>query len=333
MFADALQHERNVSPHTLRAYVNDIVEFLIFLDEITKQPAQVTITDLRHYFAVRTGAGHNNKTTGRYETNAQSTGPKRTRADLTDRRKLSARSQARKLAALRTFYGFLERRNLVEQNPAREIPAPRFSRPLPVVLPVQDQVKIFDDEAQDPTDATDNFTATRDRALCELLYSTGMRISEALSLQAADVMPGGKMADRVKITGKGDKERIVFIGQPAREALKAYLAGRKRLHRAELPSALFLSARGTVLTDRGARYILKQMQSRLGLNRSLYPHRFRHSFATDLLNAGADIRAVQELLGHSNLTTTQIYTAVSRDRLRDIHRECHPHARKPSSGQ
>jgi integrase/recombinase XerC len=344
-FADFLEHERDVSPHTLRAYLTDLFEFFLFLARRALTPVDVEARDLRDYFVERTGASFRAERVGPAALTGQS-----------KNRKLGARSQARKLASLRRYYAFLERRERISANPAREIPAPRFFRGLPGVIPNDDLGLLFDEalsgertapnamqnaaqnsqrskrrESAGPGDA---FTRARDAALCEMLYSSGMRISELLSLRAASVE---NLPEQLKITGKGRKDRIVFLGESARSALAVYLplrasvtastrrtSGRVSGRAAE---ALFLNRRGGALTDRGARFVLRNLARSVGLRKKLSPHKFRHSFATDLLNAGADIRAVQELLGHASLSTTQIYTRVSREKLRDVHRQCHPHGR------
>ncbi len=333
-FADFLEHERDVSPHTLRAYLTDLFEFFLFLARRALAPVDVEPRDLRDYFVERTGASFRAERVGPAALTGQS-----------KNRKLGARSQARKLASLRRYYAFLERRERISANPAREIPAPRFFRGLPGVIPTDDLGRLFDEAAADggqtrasteiPAESGgrgggDAFTRARDAALCELLYSSGMRISELLSLRASSVE---HLPEQLKITGKGRKDRIVFLGASARSALAAYLplraaaAGVPRGAQTPDAGALFLNRRGGALTDRGARFILRNLARTIGLRKKLSPHKFRHSFATDLLNAGADIRAVQELLGHASLSTTQIYTRVSREKLRDVHRQCHPHGR------
>lgn len=333
-FADFLEHERDVSPHTLRAYLTDLFEFFLFLARRALAPVDVEPRDLRDYFVERTGASFRAERVGPAALTGQS-----------KNRKLGARSQARKLASLRRYYAFLERRERISANPAREIPAPRFFRGLPGVIPTDDLGRLFDEaasaadsprvaaqhaeRADAPGDSSgDAFTRARDAALCEMLYSSGMRISELLSLSADSV---ANLPEQIKITGKGRKDRIVFLGEAAREALAAYLPLRASATPAGAPGrssdALFLNRRGGALTDRGARFILRNLARSIGLRKKLSPHKFRHSFATDLLNAGADIRAVQELLGHASLSTTQIYTRVSREKLRDVHRQCHPHGR------
>lgn len=328
-FADFLEHERDVSPHTLRAYLTDLFEFFLFLQRRALAPDAVTPRDLRDYFVERTGASFRAERVGPAALTGQS-----------KNRKLGARSQARKLASLRRYYAFLERRERIDANPAREIPSPRFFRGLPGVIPTDDLGRLFDEAASGALDSSqksraagrsdapgdsagDAFIRARDAALCEMLYSSGMRISELLSLSAGSVE---NLPEQLKITGKGRKDRIVFLGESARQALAAYLPLRAATGKGAA-DALFLNRRGGALTDRGARFILRNLARSIGLRKKLSPHKFRHSFATDLLNAGADIRAVQELLGHASLSTTQIYTRVSREKLRDVHRQCHPHGR------
>ena len=170
-----------------------------------------------------------------------------------------------------------------------------------------------------------SFEDARDVALFEFLYSTGCRVSEVVGVDVTDVDLRGGTA---RVTGKGRKERIVFLGRRAREALTAYLGLRKQRVRAESGArALFLNARGARLTARGIRYLLQRRLARMHFPRPATPHTFRHSFATHIINRGADIRVVQELLGHASLSTTQVYTHVGIDRLKKVYREAHPHAR------
>ena len=307
-FRDYLEVERNYSEHTLRAYIADVREFLEHLARESIPVAEARTADLRRFFADRVGVRFRAK------------GPDpRSVTGITNSRKLSGRSQARKLSAVRTFFALLRRREWIKDNPAGGLPAPRFFRPLPSRLPVGQLEEVLEGAAQNELPA-----GRRDMAVYEMLYSSGMRIAELLHLTVADAMGD---PTRVKVLGKGGKERIVFLGPPAQEALRAYLAVRPRFR--PQTERLFCNARGGPLTARGVRYRMRQLERSLGLTRRLHPHKFRHTFATDLLNAGADIRAVQELLGHSRPTTTQIYTQVTKERLREIYRQAHPHARDP----
>ncbi|MBU43235.1 MAG: recombinase XerC [Spirochaetaceae bacterium] len=313
-FRTNLEVERDLSPHSVRAYLSDLEEFLLFLQSEDLQPEECDTRILRSYFTARTGVDFSRKPL-RHDPTAVT--------GKSSRRKLSARSQARKLSTLRLFFRQLVKQGKMTDNPARDLPAPRFYRALPGVLKPGELEEVL----EAPTEESANrrlrkdvgeAIQSRDRAIFETLYSTGMRISELLSLKLDDIE---NLPDRIKITGKGSKQRIVFIGQEARVALGKYMKLRSRLRPEN--GALFCNARGGPLTDRGVRDRMQKYARQLGLSK-LHPHKLRHSFATDLLNEGADIRAVQEMLGHSSLSTTQVYTSVSKDRLRDIYRNCHP---------
>jgi len=231
----------------------------------------------------------------------------------------SAASVNRILSAVRGYYRFRGKIDGETANPFGGIRGVRAGGKLPSVL--------FETE----TDAVlamhgASFEDARDLALFEFLYSTGCRVSEAVGVDVTDVdLRGG----RARVTGKGRKERIVFLGKSARETLTAYLTLRKHRVRAEHGArALFLNARGARLTARGVRYLLQRRLAEMHFPRPATPHTFRHSFATHILNRGADIRVVQELLGHASLSTTQVYTHVGIDRLKKVYREAHPHARE-----
>ncbi len=310
-----LEVERDLSPHSVRAYLSDLEEFLLFLQKEDLQPEQCDARILRSFFTARTGVD--------FSRNPLKSNPEAV-TGKSNHRKLSARSQARKLSTLRLFFRQLMKQGKIQTNPARDLPSPRFYRALPGVLRPGELEEVL----EAPTEAAEpnrrlrkdvgEAVQFRDRAIFEVLYSTGMRISELLSLKLEDVE---NLPDRIKITGKGRKQRIVFVGEEARVALSRYMKLRPQLRPAN--SALFCNARGGPLTDRGVRDRMQKYARQLGLSK-LHPHKLRHSFATDLLNEGADIRAVQEMLGHSSLSTTQIYTSVSKNRLRDIYRNCHP---------
>jgi site-specific recombinase XerD len=232
---------------------------------------------------------------------------------------LERRTQARKLSAIKSFFRFLERRKLIETNPARSLKAARYKRLLPRPLRPLELEALLDDGI------SDTFTGLRDKALWETIYSSGMRVSEALSLEisrfSVDFVP-----EELTVMGKGSKARVVYLGNAAREALKEYLPVRAdQLYRqAKATQALFINAKGTALTRRGAHYLIKKCVNALGLDARVSPHSLRHSFATDLLNAGADIRHVQEMLGHASVSTTQNYTQVAKERLFDVYRKAHP---------
>ncbi len=292
-FRRYLAEERNCSPATVRAYTADLAAFRAFVaTQQVSRWAEVGPGTIRLYLAQLQDAGQERSSIGRH------------------------------LAALRTFFRFLRRRELVAVNPAKVVSSPRKPRKLPAIL--------YRNEA----DALMNLPAAgspqqaRDRAILEVLYGCGLRVAELVGL---DTDAYGRLDGWLRVFGKGRKERRVPLGRMAEAALDAYLAVRGRGLKKPDPRALFLNARGGRLTDRGVRVILQQYGRLLG-KPGLHPHQLRHTFATHLLDAGADLRGVQELLGHANLTTTTIYTQVSRERLREVYRQTHPRARKGLAG-
>jgi integrase/recombinase XerC len=229
-----------------------------------------------------------------------------------------------RLAALGTFYRFWVRQGSVAKDPLHALARPKREKRLPDVLS-QAQVEQLIAQAAVGTSVA---LALRDTALIELLYGAGLRIAEVVAINAADLQLG---RGEVKVTGKGDKQRVALFGAPCRRALEAYLSdGRPAL--AELAttraSALFLNRNGGALGERGARARLDDIARAAGLPEAFHPHTLRHSFATHLLDGGADLRVVQELLGHESLGTTQVYTHVSTTRLRGLYKSAHPRARR-----
>ncbi len=231
---------------------------------------------------------------------------------------LSPRSLARLSASLRTFHRFLLEEGRGDCLPLGELPYPRYPRKLPRVLTLEEVFMLLDQPLSE-----DAF-GLRDRAILETLYGTGMRISELVSLDVEDLdLEGGEM----RVLGKGSKERLVPVGGRAAEALAAYLAhGRTRLIKTPSQRALFLNARGGRLSRQGAWGVVRKYARRVGLEEKMTPHTLRHSYATHLLERGVDLRYIQELLGHASVSTTQIYTHVSRKRLREVYLKAHPHA-------
>jgi integrase/recombinase XerD len=232
---------------------------------------------------------------------------------------LAASSAARALVAVRGLHRFAVREGLVDTDPARDVHPPSPPRRLPKALPVDDVLRLLD------TPGGDAPGALRDRALLELLYSTGARISEAVGLDLDDVDAKERT---VRLDGKGGKQRLVPIGRPALAALDAYLVRVRpalATHGRGTP-AVFLNVRGGRLSRQSAWQVLKVAADRAGLGTSVSPHTLRHSFATHLLEGGADVRVVQELLGHASVTTTQIYTLVTVTTLREIYATAHPRA-------
>jgi integrase/recombinase XerD len=230
---------------------------------------------------------------------------------------------ARRAAAIRGFFRHLVLLGARADNPAAELSLPRRTRRLPRTLSPAEAERLV--EAAVGTDAR----ALRDRALAELLYGAGLRVTEAVSLDAVAVDLDARL---VRCTGKGGKERVVPIGRRCAEALRRYLSrGRPFLDRRHRPE-LFLNARGGPLTRAGAFLVLRRLAARAGLEpERVHPHLLRHSFATHLLEGGADLRSVQEMLGHADLSTTELYTHVSDRRRREVYFQAHPHARRPSS--
>lgn len=294
-FIHFLEDERGLAANTREAYQRDLEQWFDFVAREGLESAAITGEDIYSFL-----------------------GSLRSRNEPLERR-----SQARKLSAIRSFYLYLEKRGLTEKNPARTLRAARYKRLLPRPVRPLELERLLDFSASE-----EKFTEMRDRALWETLYSSGMRISEALSL-GVQPFTAGQIPDEIKVTGKGKKDRVVFLGRAARQAIAEYLTYRAdTLYRTQKQcEALFINFKGTALTRRGAHYLLRRRVTRLGLDRRITPHSLRHSFATDLLNEGADIRHVQEMLGHASVSTTQNYTQVAKERLFEVYRRAHPHGR------
>jgi len=282
-----LDRERNASPHTLRAYADDLGQFREHLRSELGREARPR--DVDHLLV---------------------------RAFLAQlhRQGLKRSSAARKLAAIRTFFRFLCREGVLEANPARALLSPRQERRIPVHLDEALAASLLDVPG-------DGDTALRGRAILELLYATGIRCSELVGLDVADVDSSARM---VRVLGKGRKERIVPFGMRAADSLQAYLPARSRAR--PRSDALFVNARGGRLTDRSVRYLVSHRIRQMALNRRVSPHTLRHSFATHLLQRGADLRVIQDLLGHASLSTTQRYTHVNARYLLEIYSKSHPRA-------
>jgi integrase/recombinase XerC len=234
-------------------------------------------------------------------------------------RGLAKRSVARALSALRTFYRFLNATRGLEVNPARAARTPKLERTLPVYLDRAEVEMLF--SHAEARAAAGGFREARDLAVLELFYSTGMRLSELAGLNDPDV---DLVSDQVKLRGKGKKERIVPVGSHATSALRKYLRLRDRLFTDT--RAVFVNQRGRRMTPRGVQLAMKRLFDTLARGKDLHVHALRHSFATHLLDAGADLRSVQELLGHASLGTTQVYTHTSVERLKKVYHQAHPRA-------
>lgn len=228
----------------------------------------------------------------------------------------SKRSIARKMACLRSFFKFLYREGLIKSNPITGLMTPKIDKKLPLFLSIDDVVKLL--ESPDVSD----WVGLRDRAILETLYSSGIRVSELVGLNKDDVdFIGGVL----KVYGKGKKERLAPIGDKALRAIRAYL---EKMNKETLKDkkAIFLNKSGRRITDRAVRRVVEKYIYKTSLNENVSPHTLRHSFATHMLDRGADLRSVQELLGHANLSTTQIYTHVTTERIKAIYEKVHPRA-------
>jgi len=296
-FVDYLEGERALSEHTVRAYRGDLERFLDFLasdfldrNAATIRPEEVDALAVRSYLAALARRG-----TGR-------------------------RTQGRALAALRACFRWACRVGLLAANPAARVRTPKAPKTLPGHLRPGEIETLIE------APAGDTALALRDRALLELLYATGLRVSEAVSLDWRDLDLAGRT---LRVVGKGGKERMVPFGRPALEALRAWRERWEGVRRVGSGDGdpVFLNRRGGRLTDRSARRVVDRWVEATSLRRGIHPHTLRHSFATHLLERGADLRSIQELLGHASLATTQRYTHVDLERLLSVYRESHPRAR------
>jgi len=289
-FLKYLELERGASAHTLRAYDRDLREFS---DYSGAEPAQVDMIDIRGFISDRIMSGKEKSTV------------------------------ARKLATLRSFFNYLYQEGIIKINQAKLVPAPKTPKHLPNFLSVDDAFNLV----QTPEGI--GLLPVRDRAILELLYSSGLRVSEVAGLTVDDV---NLRESLVKARGKGKKERIVPIGAKAADALKSYLIERMLLKKkktvAQDTSAFFLNRNGGRLTDRQIRRIVVKYARALGLNGQMGPHTLRHTFATHLLIGGADLRSIQEMLGHSSLSTTQKYTHLDIGHLIETYDKAHPYGDK-----
>ena len=293
-FLDYLTYERNVSTNTIEAYRDDLESFVGFLcdDYFTMARDQVELGRVDH-LAVRSYLAH------------------------LSRRKLSRASIARHLSALRSFFKYLVREGVVEANPARTVSSPKREKHLPSVMQPADVALLL----EQPDVSTP--LGLRDAAWMELLYASGLRISELTGIDIDDLELRARL---VKVRGKGSKERIVPFGSKAEAALRAYLAVRGELCSDVEEAAVFVNYRGQRITTRSVRRLFDGYLRQASLRAGISPHTMRHSFATHLLNAGADLRGIQELLGHASLSTTQKYTHLNDWQLIAVYKKAHPRA-------
>jgi integrase/recombinase XerC len=299
-FLEHLRYERNVSEHTLRNYQSDLQQFYDHLapaDPATNKRNEPELNQIDH-ITIREWL-----------------------AELHSAQKKKS-SVARKLAALRTFFQFLVREGVVELNPAKLVATPRLEKKLPKHLSIEDAIRFIE------TPDLETELGRRDRAMLELLYATGVRVSELTKLNIHDIDFTNKL---IRVSGKRRKERIVPFGDPAGEALRNYLPVRDQfLAQAPItvrePAALFLNYQGTRITTRSVGRMIEKYIRQCAGKYDLSPHALRHSFATHLLDGGADLRDIQELLGHARLSSTQIYTHVSMEKLIEVYDKSHPKA-------
>ncbi|MDD5069961.1 MAG: tyrosine recombinase XerC [Candidatus Omnitrophica bacterium] len=283
-FLNYISIEKNYSPHTFTNYKVDLVEFDQFLQSLgAKDIKEIDYFILRKFLS-----------------------------QLREQ-DFSKRSSSRKISTLKSFFKFLIREGEIKNNPAVSLIYPRLEKNLPKFL-TEDEVKLILN-----VPAAKDLLSLRDKAILELLYSCGVRVAELTNIKTNDIDLIGGI---VKVKGKGRKERLLPLGEPAIKAVKKYLD-----KRADNNKYLFINNRGGTLTDRGVRDILNRYIIKAALNLKVSPHIFRHSFATHLLNRGADLRCVQELLGHSSIATTQVYTHLTVDALKKVYDKAHPRAR------
>jgi integrase/recombinase XerC len=293
-FLDYLTYERNVSPNTISAYRDDLESFTAFLcnDYFTMGRDQLELARVDH-LTVRSYLAH------------------------LSRRKLARASIARHLSALRSFFKYLVREGAVEMNPARTVSTPKREKHLPTVMQPSDVALLLEQPDRSVT------LGLRDAAFLELLYASGLRIGELVGIDIDDLELRARL---VKVHGKGSKERIVPFGTKAEAALRAWLAVRTDLVHDVDEQAVFVNYRGQRITIRSVRRLFDGYLKQAALRAGISPHTMRHSFATHLLNAGADLRGIQELLGHASLSTTQKYTHLNDWQLIAVYKKAHPRA-------
>ncbi|MFW6147714.1 MAG: site-specific tyrosine recombinase XerD [Thermodesulfobacteriota bacterium] len=284
-FMGQLKVEKGLARNTIEAYNRDLISFFSFLRERRITPLTVTQENLISFIEEK-------------------------------RVQVSARSLARCLVSLRMFYRFLVSEGKVSVNPARLLGIPKLYQHLPHVLS-RDEVEALLKQPEQNTPA-----GSRDYAMLEVLYATGLRVSELIGLKIADI---NLEAGYIRTIGKGSKERLIPMGSKAIDALKQYAVdARASLLKKRTSPYLFLNSRGGKLTRQGFWKILKKYTLKAGITKTITPHTLRHSFATHLLEGGADLRSVQVMLGHADISTTQIYTHVARERLKEVHEKYHP---------
>ena len=290
-FIDYLKYERNFSDYTVLNYQEDLKSFCGYLEKNKiNEIKNIDYQVIRKYLVYM----HN--------------------------KKLSKKSAARHISTLRTFFKYLKLHNVIYNNPMTLISNPKLDKTLPKFL-YNEELNIIENIPEN-----DTYLGIRDRLIIEMFYATGIRVSELSRISIKDIDFKNK---KILITGKGNKQRIVLFGNTCLKLMNNYLNNSRMYILGDKDSFyLFVNKRGNRLSENSIRIILKDILKKSGLNIKLTPHILRHTFATDLLNNGADLRTVQELLGHENLKTTEIYTHITNDRLKKVYNSCHPRARK-----
>lgn len=293
-FLESLALERGSSNKTIEAYKSDLKDLAEFLATQQTAPADASLNNLRDYIT-----------------------------NLSTKQALNAKSIARKISAIRQFFAFLLQESVIKTNPALELEIPKISKNIPIVFEADKIVKLLDECAKDHTPA-----GLRNLAMVELMYASGMRVSELVSLKISQLslIPRQDLPPHIIITGKGNQERIVAINKKAIDALSKHIAMLKKSNSWVFPSE---NSKGGHITRQYFGKILKKIAAQAGINfEKISPHKIRHSFATHLLNNGANLRVIQDLLGHKKISTTQIYTHVSNSKLKETLEEFHPLAKR-----
>lgn len=288
-YIDYLLYEKAYSKHTILNYKDDILEYLDFLKLEELEYENIVYEDLRYYLVY-----------------------------LKDKKKNSNSSIDRKISALRGFYKYLVNLKILEVNPFDIVSGPKKEKKLPRYFEYNELEELFNS-----VDIS-SVIGRRDRLILELLYATGVRVSEMVEIKVSDIDISNR---NINIIGKGNKERIVKFGEYCLDAINDYLDNSYNKLNINNINYLFLNSRGSKLTDRGVRYILDNLIKKTSLNKKISPHMLRHSFATHLLNNGADLLTVQKLLGHESIKATQVYTHVSTDRLKEVYFKNFPRAK------
>lgn len=286
-FIDYLKNERNYSNNTILSYENDLNEFINLYEE---DILTLKYKDISKYLKHVYDKNYNRNTI------------------------------SRKLSAIKSFYNYFKKEGIIKQSPVNNISYPKKALTLPKFLQYSELETLFS-----IPDINDAF-GQRDRLILELLYATGLRVSELVNIKLDDIDINNS---EIRVLGKGSVERVVYFGEYAKDIMELYIRdGREKLLKGRVSDYLFINNKFNKLTDRGVRFILDKILEKTSIKVKISPHSLRHTFATHLLNEGADLKVVQELLGHKNLSTTSIYTHVSNEKLRDVYYKSHPRSKE-----